>query len=466
MKARALAPSYFACAALIGSQCLVFGQAARNAAVEQALIEKKAADAAAVSEWLHWRGPTYTGAAAEQPAPEKFGKDEGVAWTAPMHGGSASTPVVTSDRVFVSSADPRSRALYAAGLDRSTGRELWRHKVADGDRRDERSDYASPSPVSDGKRVWFFYGQGELVSYSKDGEELWRRNIQDDHGPFAFQWTPASSPLLHDGRLYIQVLQRNVPVNGRGRSDGPNDSYLLAIDPDTGKDLWRHVRPSEARAESLEAFTSPVPFEHEGKTEILISGGDCISGHNPANGSEYWRWGTWNPQRITHWRLVPSPVAGGGMVLACAPKGGAVYAIKAGQSGTLPDDGYTWMSEDRDVSTDVSTPLFYRGRFFVLNSDKRILSCVEPASGKVLWKGDIPGRAKIEASPTAADGKIYVMNFSGDVFVLGAGDKFEVLHTAPMGGPEDRSSRASIPIADGQLFIRTATTLYAVGGKS
>src|SRR5690606_823267 len=223
---------------------------------------------------------------------------------------------------------------------------------------------------------------------------------------------------------------------------------------------WRHIRPSEARAESLEAFTSPVPFSYNGRDEILISGGDCITGHDPDTGRELWRWGTWNPERIGHWRLVPSPVAGAGMILACAPKGSPVYAIKAGQSGTLADSGYAWKSTDRDLSTDVSTPLFYKGRFYVLNSDKKVLVCVEPASGKIIWKGELPSRTKIEGSPTAADDKIYVMNFSGDVFVVGTGDSFELLHTAAMGSDEDRITRSSIPIAHGQLFIRTAKTLY------
>jgi outer membrane protein assembly factor BamB len=422
--------------------------------------------AASAGDWPHWRGPNFDGSAPEEKLPARFSRTEGVAWTAPMPGEAASTPVISGDRVFVSSADAATRSLLAICMDRKTGKEQWRHTIAEGDRRDRMSNYASPSPVTDGTHVWFFYGQGDLVAYTVEGEEVWRRNIQTDHGPFAFQWTFASSPLLYDGRLYLQVLQRDVAVNGRGRAEGPNESYLLAMDPRTGADLWRHIRPSEARAESLEAFTSPVPFTHDGRTEILITGGDCITGHAPDTGRELWRWGTWNPERIGHWRLVPSPVAGQGMILACAPKASPVYAIKAGQNGTLSDSGYAWKSTDRDLSSDVSTPLFYKGRFFVLNSDEKVLLCVEPASGKVLWKGELPSRTKIEASPTAADDKIYVMNFSGDVFVLGTGDTFDLLHTVDMGSDVDRVTRASIPIAHGQLFIRTAKTLYAVGPQT
>lgn len=171
-------------------------------------------------DWPNWRGPTFNGAAPEQALPTQFTRTEGLAWSSPLPGPSAATPIVLGDRVFISSTDSAGGSLVALCLDRKTGRELWRHKVADGISRDERSNYASPSPLTDGKHVWFFYGQGELVAYTLDGAN-WSRNIQNDFGAFAFQWTFASSPLLHDGRLYLQVLQRNVPVNGRGKTDGP-----------------------------------------------------------------------------------------------------------------------------------------------------------------------------------------------------------------------------------------------------
>lgn len=425
-----------------------------------------AALSSVAQDWPGWRGPNHNGSAPDQKAPVSFSRTEGVAWEVALPGPAAATPVIQGDRVFLSSTDASSRSLVAMALDRRTGKELWRHTVAEGDRRDERSNYAGPSPVADDTHSWFFYGQGDLVAYDRDGKEVWKRNLQKDFGAFAFQWTFSASPLLFDGRLYLQVLQRNVPVQGRGRTDGPIDSFLLAINPITGKDLWRHVRPSDAHQESREAYSTPVPHRNGDRTEILITGGDCITGHDPSTGREYWRWGTWNPQRITHWRLVPSPVAGAGYALACGPKGAPIFGLKLGQDGTLADEGYSWKTEDRDLSSDVSTPLFYRGRFFVVNSDRRQLLCVEPGTGKVLWKGEFPGRSKIEASPTAADGHLYVMNHAGEVYVTGTGDSFEILNTAPMADEGDRELRSSIAIAHGSLFIRTGKTLRAIGPKS
>ena len=147
-----------------------------------------------------------------------------------------------------------------------------------------------------------------------------------------------------------------MPVNGRGGDNNP--SYLLALDPKTGKELWKHVRPSDAVAESLEAFSTPIPFTHNGRKEIIVLGGDCITGHHADTGAELWRWGTWNAQKIGHWRLVPSPVAGAGVVLACGPKGAPVTAVKLGGQGKLPDSSIAWQSTTREVTSDVTTPPF------------------------------------------------------------------------------------------------------------
>jgi len=436
---------------------------------------------AIAADWPQWRGPEFNGATTEKNLPATFSKTEGTVWASPMPGPSGSTPVVWGDYVFVSSTDEATKTCVALAFDRKTGRELWRVKMADRDSKDRMSTFANASPVTDGKRAWFFYGTGDLACFDMAGKEIWRRNVETDYGQFAFQWTFSTSPVLCDGRLYLQVLQRNVPVQGRGRADGPNDSYLLALDPATGKELWKVVRPAEAREESLESFNTPTPSGHGSQAELIVAGGDCLTGHDLATGKERWRWGTWNPTRIGHWRLVPSATAGGGVALLCAPKGAPIYAVKLGLKGTLSTaSDVAWQSfvqssedstkaarslENRDVSSDVASPAFYEGRFYVLNGDKKKLLCVEP-SGKVVWSGDLKGKAIFQSSPTVADGKIYAMNFAGEVFVAQAGgDEFKLLHTADMGEPGEDKLRASIVPSHGQLFIRTSKTLFCVGKK-
>lgn len=429
--------------------------------------------------WANWRGPNYNGSTTEKNLPATFSRTENIHWSAPMPGPSGASPVVWGDHVFVSSTDDAAKTCVALAFDRKSGKELWRAKISDGAGRDRMSTFSNSSPVTDGRHVWFFYGNGEFVCFEVAGKEVWRRNIEKDYGPFAFQWTFSTSPLLHDGRLYLQVLQRNVPVNGRGKQDGPNESYLLALDPKTGKELWRVIRPSEAQQESLEAFSTPTPYTHGGREELLIVGGDSLSGHDPDTGKEYWRWGTWNPTRIGHWRLVPSPTAGAGVVLACGPKDSPVYAVKLGGKGTLTHKDLAWQSfiqtsenpdssarplDVRELSSDVPTPLFYEGKFYILNGTKKKLLCVEP-DGKVVWSGDLKGKGIFQSTPTAADGKIYMMNFAGEVFVVQAGgSQFKLLHTAEMGEGEN-TLRAAIPISQGQLFVRTSKTLFAIGKK-
>ena len=412
------------------------------------------------ADWAQWRGPEFNGSSPETGLPSAWEKDQ-AKWSVDMPGPSASTPIIKGDKVFISTPDAETQTLHAMALDRKSGEILWKKEVGVGMRRDDRSNYTSPSPVALDDKVFFFYGNGTLIAFDHSGKELWKRDIQEDYGDFAFQWTFSSSPMFYEGTLYLQVLQRDVPVHGKGKRGG--ESFLLGIDPDTGKTKWRHVRPSEARAESLEAFSTPIPHEYQGRKEILVVGGDLISGHDPKDGRELWRWGTWNPTRITHWRLVPSPVAGEGIILACAPKKDPIYAVKAGLSGTLTDEALAWVSrEERALSSDVPTPLFYKNDFFILNDDRGALSRVEPKTGKIKWSLELPGRKKYEASPTGADGKIYLMNFGGDVVVVDA-EKGEVLSNIPMGTFNDNMTRSTVAVAHGNLFIRTNEKLFCIG---
>jgi len=417
------------------------------------------------ADWANWRGPSHNGASTEAGLPVKFSKTENIAWKVAMPGPSAATPIIVGDQIFVSSTDPKAKELLAICLDRRTGKEQWRRVVGSGFNRDGRSNYASPSPACDGEVVVFFYGNGDLATFDLKGKKLWAKKIQEDSNGFAFQWTFSTSPLLHEGVLYMQILQRNTGVRGHGKPNG-NESYILALDPKTGKQLWKHLRPAKAKAESLEAFSTPLPFTHNGREEIVIVGGDCLTGHDPKSGKELWRWGTWNPSRIGHWRLVPSPTAGGGVILACAPKGSPVFAVNAGGKGNLGDAELKWKSEGRrsNVTSDVCTPLFFDGHFFIMYGEGRdkTLSRVVPGTGKVIWSTNLQSRSLIRTSPTGADGKIYLQNHAGETFVVSAKDG-KVLHRTLMGERGDDMTRASIAVSRGQLFIRTNGMLYCVG---
>jgi outer membrane protein assembly factor BamB len=161
--------------------------------------------------------------------------------------------------------------------------------------------------------------------------------------------------------------------------------------------------------------------------------------------------------------LVPSPVTVGGVAILCAPKGAPVYALKLGNRGTLSEAAIAWESSQREITSDVATPLVYQGKLYVLNGEKKVLSRLDPATGKADWTESLGTRAKIESSPTAADGKIYFIDHNGEVFVVSAGDQFKILHQTRMGSDSDRDTRSSIAISNGNLFIRTAEQLYCIG---
>lgn len=426
---------------------------------------------ASAANWPQFRGPNQDGSSDETGLPEKFSKTEGVKWATPLPGPAASVPAIWGDDVFVSSSDVDNKMLLALCLDAKTGKVKWQHEVSEGYQHDDKSNLASPSPCTDGVHVFYLYGNNVLVAYDMAGKKTWERDMAKDYGAFGTQWTYSSSPVLDGGRLHIQVLQRNEYFQFQGKSRGDptrsHESYILALDPATGKEIWKHVRPSDAKSESLEAFSTPVFYTHEKKRQMLINGGDTMTGHDAMTGKELWRLADWNSAKIVHWRTVPSPVAGAGVAIGCAPKKEPVYAVGLNSKGKVPA---LWQTDGKEVTSDVATPVFYQGKFYIVDSDRKTLSCVEPKTGKVIWKGEYPTKIKIDASPTAADGKIYAIDQLGGVFVAKAGgSQFELTHQAGFGQDGatatngDKVVRSSIAVAGGCLFIRAQDQLYCVG---
>jgi outer membrane protein assembly factor BamB len=425
----------------------------RNHAIASLLMVGFLISAARAEDWPQWRGPHFNGSSESTGLPDKLDKST-QAWSVQLPGPGAGTAIIWQDRIFISCIDAQSKKLLAMCLSRSDGKTLWSKQVGLGYQQNNMNNTASPSAVTDGKMVWFYYGTGDLAAFDLDGNEKWSRNIAKDYGPFNVQWIYASSPLLYEGTLYIQVLHRDVPIR-EPASGPPADSYLLAINPTTGKDLWRHVRNNQAIAESKESYATPLPYAHDGHTEILLIGGDCVTAHDPKTGKELWRCRGWNQQKNAQLRMVTGLVATDGLVFACVPKGGPVFAIKDGGTGDVTNSGIAWKSTE--LSSDVCVPLVYKSHLYVLNGDRKQLYCVDPATGHVIWSGSLGGHAVFRASPTGADGKIYCMNEAGDVWVLSA-DEFKILSTAKLG---DDRSRASIAVVSGKVFVRAGDKLYA-----
>ncbi len=412
--------------------------------------------------WPQWRGPDFNGSTSEKNLSTNWSNTENVVWKAPLPGMSGATPAIWNDHVFVSSPDAQKN-LNLICLNRIDGKVRWQKQVAVGDKVIGRNNMASPSPVTDGKSVFILFGTGDLAAYDFSGKEMWTRNIGKDFGKFSIMWLYGSSPLLYKGKLYLQVLQREpIPSDyAHAIDDKPHrESYLLCIDPKTGKDLWRHIRKTDAKMESNEAYSTPTPFEGKNGTEILIVGGNCVTGHKADTGEEIWRCDGLNAKNGDWMRIVPSAVTGAGMIFACAPKKEPVFAIKSGGKGNITSSHIAWKFEE--YPSDCVTPLFYQDKLFVLDGDKQMMTCLDPKTGEKKWQGNLGVREIFRGSPTGADGKIYCYGERGTVVILDAGKEFKILSTIPMG---EEPSRSSLAISQGQIFIRTAQHLYCIGKK-
>jgi outer membrane protein assembly factor BamB len=407
----------------------------------------------AASDWPQWRGPNHNGASDATGLPTEWSATKNVKWTADLPGMSSATPIISGDNVFVASNDESMSKLYAMCLDRNSGSILWKKLLSDSAKASSRNNMASCSPVTDGKLVYFLFGSGDFYALDLKGETVWSKHLGEDFGRFAQQWGYSSSPVLYNEKLFVTVLR------GTWAGDGTQDedSYLMCLEPSTGDVVYRVHRASDALAESQDSYVTPIPFEYKGHSEIVLAGADYITGHDASTGKELWRHGH-NARKIKNWRLIPSPVIANELVIGVVPRGGNAFAIDPSAGKNMAYEDAAWVYDSR--TTDVPTPLFYEGRLYLLNGARQVMMCVDPATGKEIWSGDMEGRSRMWASPTAADGKIYCLDESGTTTVLAAGDEFKILGRSSLGGGPCKSS---IALADNQVFVRTAEKLYCIG---
>lgn len=415
--------------------------------------------ASAADDWSQWRGPHFNGSAQIGSLPAEFSKSD-ARWVAAMPGPAGSTPVVWGDRIFLTSPD-EAKNLNLLCLDAKDGKILWSRTVAVGDKDKGRNNMAAPSPVTDGKRVIAMFGTGDVAAFDFEGREIWKRPLYRDYGRFAIMWIYGASPLLLDGQLIIPVLQRDEMPPDYPLFDGKpaRESFLLSLDAATGETLWKAARSTDSTKESHESYATPIPYRGARGTEILIVGGDHVSGHDPKSGAEYWRARLYE-KRDDWYRIVTSAVSLDGLIYASGPKGQPVVAFREGGNGEVTSTHKVW--EFTEAPTDWATPLVLDGRLFILDGGRRILSRVDPKTGKAVWTGKLDVAEPIWSSPTGADGKIYLVSEKGTVLVVGAGDEFKVLHRLDLDEGPVRST--VVPITGGVL-VRTARNLYCFGAK-
>jgi outer membrane protein assembly factor BamB len=413
------------------------------------------------TDWSQWRGPFFNGSTDETNLPDSWDWTENVAWVSPLPGPSGATAIISNGKVFVTSMVERGPDFVALCFDAKDGKKLWERKIGSDSRRFGNNNMASPSPATDGKYVFFLYASGDLVCFDYDGNQVWSRNIEAEYGNLALQFGYSSSPMLYGGKLFILVLRRDRPYpQGRAKDNGPYDSFLMALDPKTGKNIWKQERPTNAFDEGRETYSTPIPFVYNGRTEILNTGGDFVTANDAETGKELWRV-EYLTRRVRDSRIIPSLVTGDGLVFGTRHKHGGVFAVEPGGADNPSKAHIVW--EYNGPSTDVSTPLFYQRRLYVLDgmTHGKVVTCLDPKTGNQLWQGKIGGRGPWRASLTGADGKLYCINETGEIVVLAAGgNKFKLLFETKI---DEGPIKSSISISNGHLFIRTAKNLYCIG---
>jgi len=420
----------------------------------------------AESNWPQFRGPGARGVAENPKIPDRWSATENVAWKRDLPGRGWSSPIVWGDRVFLTTVinkgdlEPPKKGLYFGGnrqapnsvheyivycLSLKDGKIEWSDLVHSGVPKTGihlKGSFGAETAVTDGEFVYFYFGDQGVFAYTLNGKPVWSKKQRARKTRFG--WGTAASPVLHKDRLYL--------VN-----DNEEDSYLLALDKKTGKQIWRTERREGSN------WSTPYVWENSQRSEIIIPG----SGHTASydlNGRMLWHW-----KRGMSSITIATPFAEGDQLFVTSGYVGSklkpIYSVRPGAKGDISLDRSdrsnqfiiwcNWNAAPYNPST-----LLYRNRLYVL-LDRGMLSALDPKTGKPIYNRErIPGRNAYTSSPWANDGKIFCLNEDGETFVFAAGDKYELLHRNRLG--DDDMCMATPALAGDSLIIRTTARLYCI----
>jgi outer membrane protein assembly factor BamB len=381
--------------------------------------------------WPGWRGPDGSGVTLETNLPVHWSKTQNVRWKTPLQGAGVSAPVVWGKHIFLTASDGRRNdRLHVYCYHRQDGKLLWHTRLFGTAPTDlfAPGGMAVPTPVTDGKQLYALFGTGDLVCLDFAGKPLWIRSLAQEYGPFRNRWGMASSPLLVNGLLIVQV-------------DHWGQSYLLGMDVKTGVNRWKTNRDASVN------WSSPLAVRVKDKRQIVVFGTRRARGYDAATGTELWK------VAGLHFQCIPSPVSEGDMLFAASGEG--VLAIQLdGSKGDLTETHVKWTSKRATPYT--PSPVCYQGRLYLV-ADRGFATCLDAGSGKQLWKERMGEH--FHASLLAGDGKVYFTSSEGVVRVVKAGSKFELLAENTLG----EAVMASPAVSQGQIFIRGEKHLFCIG---
>ncbi|MBX3731036.1 MAG: PQQ-binding-like beta-propeller repeat protein [Verrucomicrobiae bacterium] len=396
---------------------------------------------AAAGNWPGFRGPGYQGVSPDPHPPLHWSATTNVAWKTEIPGDSWSSPVVWGDRVFVTTATANGVECRVLALDRDTGRILWNREVFQQfpRRKEGRNSYATPTPATDGERVYACFGDGSFAGLDFQGTLVWTNRAY----PFYSQHGLGTSPILYGNLL---IMARDGSNDGEDKKIGwqtPWDrSYVLALDARTGREQWR-----TGRGLSRISHGAPTIWESPDGVQVISEAGDVVQGFDVQTGERLWT------SEVLGEGKVPSAVTGEGLVFTAGGWGGkeTIKAFRLGGRGDLGESRLAW--EQKRGMPKVPSLLYLKPHLFAI-TDGGVASCLDAATGESVWMERVGGN--FSASPVAAAGRLYLVADNGDTSVIEAGPEFKVLARNPLGEPV----QASPALADGRFYIRTERHLF------
>lgn len=387
-------------------------------------------------EWTRFRGPNGAGVSDASTVPALWTEDD-YNWQIELSGKGHSSPVIWEDRLFMTACDEESGTRLLICIDTVDGRVLWKNELKfKSYKKHKNNSFASSTPCVDDKHVyvaWHSKTSSPLMAFDHDGNEVWKYEL----GPYTHGQGGATSPIVHDDLVVLTHDQKE-------------PSFLLAVDRNTGDEVWKIAREGKRAC-----YSTPCVFSGNGEDELVFT--HCyegIVGVNLATGKQAWHIDVFG--RASQ-RALSSPVLLNGLVAATSGGVGGetqLVAVKPGHEETPATEAWRTNKQTPHVPTPI-----VRGDWLFMWSDKGIASCLNAASGEVIWKERVGGN--YFGSPVCVGDHLYCVDLDGTVVVLDASDKYRLVSKIPLG----QGSKATPAVSDGVMYLRTESKLFSLGGK-
>jgi outer membrane protein assembly factor BamB len=396
--------------------------------------------------WTAWRGPSGSGSVETGDYPVNFNANTYL-WRTPLPGKGCSTPIVLDEQLFLTAPVDGKDAVLSYDYD---GKEKWRTVFGTENAGKHRNGSGSnASPITDEKAVFVFFKSGTFAAVELDGTVRWKTNLVERFGKDTLFWDHGTSPVLTSKHVIMARMHQG-------------ESWLAAFDKVTGDIAWKVARNYTVPTECDHGYTTPVVMQFGGKEAILVWGAEHVTIHDAANGDVLWTCGNFNPEGNRLWPAIATPVIVNDVAVIAYGRNDRgiprLHGLRLTGSGDVTEKNRIWKRED--VGTFVPTPVVYQGSV-ILVRDHGEVECIEPESGKTIWKDAFPKtRSNYYASPVIAAGKLYAPREDGIIYVASVSNgQFRQLAENDMG-----ESVIGSPVpSQNRLFIRGEKHLFCVG---